>query len=117
MCDIPVFHDDQHGTAIIALAGLTNALRVVGKKKEDVKVVFSGAGSAAISITKLLLSAGFRHITLCDKFGAVCKGDPQLNEAQAAIAEVTNLERTHRHPGGDDGGGRCVHRRLRPQGA
>ena len=91
--DIPVFHDDQHGTAIIALAGLTNALRVVGKKKEDVKVVFSGAGSAAISITKLLLSAGFRHITLCDKFGAVCKGDPQLNEAQAAIAEVTNLER------------------------
>ena len=92
MCDIPVFHDDQHGTAIIALAGLTNALRVVGKK-EDVKVVFSGAGSAAISITKLLLSAGFRHITLCDKFGAVCKGDPQLNEAQAAIAEVTNLER------------------------
>ena len=93
MCDIPVFHDDQHGTAIIALAGLTNALRVVGKKKEDVKVVFSGAGSAAISITKLLLSAGFRHITLCDKFGAVCKGDPQLNEAQAAIAEVTNLER------------------------
>ena len=93
MCDIPVFHDDQHGTAIIALAGLTTALRVVGKKKEDVKVVFSGAGSAAISITKLLLSAGFRHITLCDKFGAVCKGDPQLNEAQAAIAEVTNLER------------------------
>ena len=93
MCDIPVFHDDQHGTAIIALAGLTNALRVVGKKKEDVKVVFSGAGSAAISITKMLLSAGFRHITLCDKFGAVCKGDPQLNEAQAAIAEVTNLER------------------------
>ena len=92
-CDIPVFHDDQHGTAIIALAGLTNALRVVGKRKEDVKVVFSGAGSAAISITKLLLSAGFRHITLCDKFGAVCKGDPQLNEAQAAIAEVTNLER------------------------
>ena len=94
MCDIPVFHDDQHGTAIIALAGLTNALRVVGKKKEDVKVVFSGAGSAAISITKLLLSAGFRHITLCDKFGAVCKGQiPELNEAQAAIAEVTNLER------------------------
>ena len=91
--NIPVFHDDQHGTAIIALAGLTNALRVVGKKKEDVKVVFSGAGSAAISITKLLLSAGFRHITLCDKFGAVCKGDPQLKEAQAAIAEVTNLER------------------------
>ena len=92
-CDIPIFHDDQHGTAVITLAGLTNALKVVGKKKEDVKVVFSGAGSAAISITKLLLSAGFRHITLCDKFGAVCKGDPQLNEAQAAIAEVTNLER------------------------
>lgn len=91
-CDIPVFHDDQHGTAIIALAGLTNALKVVGKKKEEVRVVFSGAGSAAISITRLLLLAGYRDITLCDKFGAVYQGCPQLNWAQQEIAKVTNLE-------------------------
>ena len=93
MCDIPVFHDDQHGTAIIALAGLTNALKVVGKKKEEVKVVFSGAGSAAISITKLLLAAGFRDITLCDKFGAVYEGNENLNWAQEEIAKRTNLEK------------------------
>jgi len=92
-CDIPVFHDDQHGTAIIALAGLTNALRVVGKKKEEVRVVFSGAGSAAISITKLLLQAGFRDITLVDKFGAVYEGCGQLNWAQREIAKVTNLDK------------------------
>lgn len=66
-CDIPIFHDDQHGTAIITLAGLANALKVVGKKKEDVKVVTSGAGAAAISIVKLLLSAGFKNITMCDR--------------------------------------------------
>ena len=92
-CDIPVFHDDQHGTAIIALAGLTNALKVVGKKKEEVKVVFSGAGSAAISITKLLLEAGFKDITLCDKFGAVYEGNENLNWAQQEIAKRTNLEK------------------------
>ena len=92
-CDIPVFHDDQHGTAIIALAGLTNALRVVGKKREEVRVVFSGAGSAAISITKLLLLAGFRDITLVDKFGAVYEGCDQLNWAQKEIARVTNRDR------------------------
>ena len=91
-CDIPVFHDDQHGTAIIALAGLTNALKVVGKNKEEVRVVFSGAGSAAISITRLLLLAGYRDITLCDKFGAIYQGCPQLNWAQQEIAKVTNLE-------------------------
>ncbi len=93
LCDIPVFHDDQHGTAIIALAGLTNALKVVGKKKEDVKVVFSGAGSAAISITKLLLSAGFKNITLCDKFGALYEGNENMNWAQQEIAKVTNLNK------------------------
>ena len=93
LCDIPVFHDDQHGTAIIALAGLTNALRVVGKKKEEVRVVFSGAGSAAISITKLLLLAGFADITLVDKFGAVYEGCDQLNWAQREIAKVTNREK------------------------
>lgn len=93
LCDIPVFHDDQHGTAIIALAGLTNALRVVGKRKEEVRVVFSGAGSAAISITKLLLLAGFTDITLVDKFGAVYEGCDQLNWAQQEIARVTNREK------------------------
>ena len=93
MCDIPVFHDDQHGTAIIALAGLTNALKVVGKKKEEVRVVFSGAGSAAISITKLLLEAGFKDITLCDKFGALYDGNPDMNWAQQEIAKRTNLEK------------------------
>ena len=93
MCDIPVFHDDQHGTAIIALAGLTNALKVVGKKKEEVRVVFSGAGSAAISITKLLLEAGFKDITLCDKFGALYEGNPNMNWAQQEIAKRTNLEK------------------------
>ena len=93
LCDIPVFHDDQHGTAIIALAGLTNALRVVGKKKEEVRVVLSGAGSAAISITKLLLLAGFQDITLVDKFGAVYEGCGELNWAQSEIAQVTNREK------------------------
>ena len=92
-CEIPVFHDDQHGTAIIALAGLTNALKVVGKKKEEVKIVFSGAGSAAISITRLLLEAGFKHITLVDKFGAVYEGNENLNWAQQEIAKRTNLEK------------------------
>ena len=92
-CDIPIFHDDQHGTAIITLAGLTNALKVVGKKKEDVKVVTSGAGAAAISIVKLLLSAGFKHVTMCDRMGAIYKGREGLNWIKEEMAEVTNLER------------------------
>ncbi len=92
-CDIPVFHDDQHGTAIISLAGLTNALKVVGKKKEEVRVVFSGAGSAAISISRLLLSAGFRDITLVDKFGALYEGNGNMNWAQKEIAKLTNREK------------------------
>ena len=92
-CDIPIFHDDQHGTAVITLAGLTNALKVVGKKKEDVKVVTSGAGAAAVSIVKLLLSAGFRHITMCDRKGAIYKGREGLNWIKEEMAEVTNLER------------------------
>ena len=92
-CDIPVFHDDQHGTAIIALAGLTNALKVVGKAKEEVRVVFSGAGSAAISISRLLLAAGFRHITLVDRFGALYDGNPHMNWAQQEIAKQTNLDK------------------------
>ena len=91
-CDIPIFHDDQHGTAIISLAGLTNALKVVGKKKEDVKVVTSGAGAAAISIVKLLLSAGFKNVTMCDRKGAIYKGREGLNWIKKEMAEVTNLE-------------------------
>ena len=92
-CDIPIFHDDQHGTAVITLAGLTNALKVVGKKKEDVKIVTSGAGAAAIAIVKLLLSAGFRNITMCDRKGAIYKGREGLNWIKEEMAEVTNLER------------------------
>ena len=91
--DIPIFHDDQHGTAVITLAGLTNALKVVGKRKEDVKVVTSGAGAAAIAIVKLLLSAGFRHITMCDRKGAIYEGREGLNWIKEEMARVTNLER------------------------
>ena len=92
-CDSPIFHDDQHGTAVITLAGLTNALKVVGKKKEDVKIVTSGAGAAAISIVRLLLSAGFRHVTMCDRKGAIYAGRDGLNWIKEEMAQVTNLER------------------------
>ena len=92
-CDIPIFHDDQHGTAVITLAGLTNALKVVGKKKEDVKVVTSGAGAAAISIVKLLLSAGYKNITMCDRKGAIYAGRDGLNWIKEEMAQVTNLEK------------------------
>ena len=92
-CDIPIFHDDQHGTAVITLAGLTNALKVVGKRKEDVKIVTSGAGAAAIAITKLLLSAGFQNITMCDRKGAIYAGREGLNWIKEEMAQVTNLEK------------------------
>ena len=92
-CDIPIFHDDQHGTAIITLAGLTNALKVVGKKKETVKVVTSGAGAAAISITKLLLSAGFTNIVMTDRKGAIYEGRAGLNWIKEEMAKVTNRGR------------------------
>ena len=92
-CDIPIFHDDQHGTAVITLAGLTNALKVVGKKKEDVRIVTSGAGAAAVSIVKLLLSAGYRHITMCDRAGAICAGREGLNWIKEEMAQSTNLDR------------------------
>ena len=91
-CDIPIFHDDQHGTAIITLAGLTNALKVVGKKKEDVRIVMNGAGAAAISIARLLLTAGFKDITLCDRKGAIYEGRPEgMNPIKDEMAKVTNL--------------------------
>ncbi|MBQ9158848.1 MAG: NAD-dependent malic enzyme [Erysipelotrichaceae bacterium] len=92
-CDIPIFHDDQHGTAIITLAGLTNALKIVGKKKEDVRIVTSGAGAAAISIVKLLLSAGYRHITMCDRKGAIYEGREGLNWIKEEMALSTNKEK------------------------
>ena len=91
-CDIPIFHDDQHGTAIITLAGLTNALKVAGKKKEDVRIVMNGAGAAAISIARLLLTAGFKDITLCDRKGAIYEGRPEgMNPIKEEMAKVTNL--------------------------
>ena len=93
-CDIPIFHDDQHGTAIITLAGLWNALKVVGKKLEDVKIVINGAGAAAISITRLLLTAGAKHVTLCDRKGALYAGRAEgMNWIKEEIAQVTNLEK------------------------
>ena len=92
--DIPIFHDDQHGTAIITLAGLTNALKVVGKKKEDVHVVMNGAGAAAISIARLLLTAGFKNITLCDRKGAIYEGRPEgMNPVKDEMSKVTNLDK------------------------
>ena len=93
-CDIPIFHDDQHGTAIITLAGLTNALKVVGKKKEDVRVVMNGAGAAAISIARLLLTAGFKNITLCDRKGAIYEGRSEgMNSVKDEMGKVTNLDK------------------------
>ena len=92
-CDIPIFHDDQHGTAIVTLAGLLNALKVVGKKKEDVKIVTSGAGAAAISIVKLLLSAGFRNVIMTDRSGAIYEGREGLNWIKAEMAQVTNKDK------------------------
>lgn len=89
---IPVFHDDQHGTAIVVLAGIINALKVTGKKKEECKVVVNGAGSAGIAISKLLLKYGFKNLTLCDKAGMLCKGMEGLNWMQEKMVEVTNLE-------------------------
>lgn len=89
-CDIPIFHDDQHGTAIVTLAGLLNALKVVGKKKEDVDVVISGAGAAAVSVAKLLLNAGFQSIIMCDRSGAIYKGRSGLNWIKEEMAEQTN---------------------------
>ena len=93
-CDIPIFHDDQHGTAIITLAGLTNALKVVGKKKEDVRIIMNGAGAAAISIARLLLTAGFKNITLCDRKGAIYEGRTEgMNPVKEEMSKVTNPDK------------------------
>lgn len=92
LLDIPVFHDDQHGTAIVVLAGIINALKVTGKKKEDCRVVVNGAGSAGVAITKLLLTYGFEHITMCDINGIISSASPNLNWMQKKMTEVTNPE-------------------------
>lgn len=92
LLNIPVFHDDQHGTAIVVLAGIINAMKVTGKDKETARVVVNGAGSAGVAITKLLLTYGFQHITMCDINGIIGKGSPNLNWMQQRMAEVTNLE-------------------------
>ena len=93
-CDIPVFHDDQHGTAVIVLAGLTNALKLVKKDKADVKVVINGIGAAGSSVCRLLLAAGFKNITLCDKIGMICEGSPDIPHAHMAhLATLTNREK------------------------
>ena len=92
MLDIPVFHDDQHGTAIVVLAGIINGLKVTGKKKEDCQVVVNGAGSAGVAITRLLLTYGFKHVMMCDREGIIGKDYPNLNWMQKKMTEVTNLE-------------------------
>ena len=92
-CDIPIFHDDQHGTAVITLAGLMNAVKLVGKKKEDIKIVTSGAGAAAIAIVKLLLSAGFKNVIMTDRTGAIYAGRENLNWIKEEMAQVTNLDK------------------------
>ncbi len=92
-CDIPIFHDDQHGTAVVVLAALTNALKVVGKRMEDITVVTSGAGAAGIAIIKLLLARGLKNVVLCDRKGAIYKGREGLNPAKEEIARLTNRER------------------------
>ena len=92
-CDIPIFHDDQHGTAVITLAGLTNALKIVGKKMEDIHVVVNGAGAAATAITKLLISRGLKNVILCDRKGAIYEGREGLNSAKEEMAKITNPEK------------------------
>lgn len=92
LLDIPVFHDDQHGTAIVVLAGIINGLKVTAKTKEDCQVVVNGAGSAGVAITKLLLTYGFKHVTMCDKSGILSKTSEGLNWMQQSMMEVTNLE-------------------------
>ena len=93
ICDIPVFHDDQHGTAVVVGAALLNALRLTNKKIEDVSCVINGAGSAGIAIAKHILKLGVKNLTMCDKFGIICEGDPQLNQAHQEMSLITNRER------------------------
>ncbi|MBQ8586432.1 MAG: NAD-dependent malic enzyme, partial [Butyricicoccus sp.] len=92
VCDIPVFHDDQHGTAITCGAAMLNACRVTGRKMEDVKLVVNGCGAAAISVTRFLMDLGIKDVTMVERFGVVCEGDERLNPAQAEMAKITNRD-------------------------
>lgn len=92
-CDFSIFHDDQHGTAIVTLAGLINALKVVNKKRKEVRIVTSGAGTAAVSIVRLLLKAGFQHIIICDRKGAIYAGRKYLNWIKEEMSQITNFAR------------------------
>ena len=92
ICDIPIFHDDQHGTAVIVAAGLLNAFKLTGKSIGEVRIVMNGAGAAGIAIAKHLMNMGVKHITMCDSKGIICKGDPRLNAVKQEMAEITNLE-------------------------
>ena len=94
-CDIPVFHDDQHGTAVVVLAAMMNALRLTGRSLSDLKLVTCGAGAAGTAIVRLLLSAGLKNVVVCDKNGALCPGEDWMTPAQAALAQITNPERRH----------------------
>ena len=93
ICDIPIFHDDQHGTAVISLAALTNALKIVGKSIDEISVVINGAGAAATAITKLLVSRGLKNVVLCDRKGAIYEGRDNLNSAKEEIAKITNRDK------------------------
>ena len=112
--DIPVFHDDQHGTAIVVLAALTNALRVVGKRLEEIKIVTTGCGAAGTAVTKILVQAGARHVVGCDEGGALFRGRPGLSPAKQAYAESTNPDERARLCRRGARGRRRLHRRLRP---
>ena len=113
-CDIPIFHDDQHGTAIITLAGLTNALKVVGKKKEEVRVVMNGAGAAAISIARLLLTAGVKNITLCDRKGAIYEGRKEgMNPVKEEMSKIDQSREKIRFSGRYASWRRCIYRSFR----
>ena len=94
VCDIPVFHDDQHGTAVCCGAVLFNACRLTGRKVDEIKMVVNGCGAAAIAVTKFLMFLGVKHITMVERFGIVCEGDERLNPAQQEMAKVTNCEST-----------------------
>ena len=114
--DIPVFHDDQHGTAIVVLAALLNALRVVDKRIEEIRVVMTGVGAAGVAVTDILLNAGVRHVIGCDHSGAIYSGREGLNTVKQAFAERTNADRLAGHGRRGARGRRCLHRALRPGG-
>lgn len=117
VCDIPVFHDDQHGTAVCCGAALLNACRLTGRKVDEIKMVVNGCGAAAIAVTKFLMFLGVKDITMVERFGIVCEGDERLNPAQAEMAKVTNRSHHDRHARGRRQGRRRILRYVRAAGA